>query len=152
MIPQPEVPMEPSAAQRRARRITAQMALICLLCMAGSGAVLLWVLGARALWPLLGANAIVISYSLWWTRGHLDALCDPDSGELREDLGLPNIVSSLRLLLVPPLGLAIAMLPESAGLAGRTSLLGVLVALFLTDVLDGLLARRLDQRTRFGMY
>jgi phosphatidylglycerophosphate synthase len=56
---------------------------------------------------------------------------------------IPNTLSLLRLLLVPVLwGFALAGLPKAVGLG--------LVVAALTDVLDGQLARRLNQTTAFG--
>lgn len=61
----------------------------------------------------------------------------------RDLLAVPNLVTLLRIALVPAV-LALMAAGERTGAAA------VLVALFATDGLDGLLARRLDRVTELG--
>lgn len=66
---------------------------------------------------------------------------------------LPNAISTLRVLLVP-IWLVVAERGVSAsadeGAASRHALLGILVLLGFSDVLDGWLARRYGLTSRFG--
>jgi len=57
-----------------------------------------------------------------------------------------NIVTSLRILLLIPLGLLLA----GGGLEQRWWALGLFLAAGLTDIVDGWLARRLNQASAFG--
>src|SRR6056297_586132 len=60
-------------------------------------------------------------------------------------MNFPNALTLLRIFLVP--GLLIAIIYDSHGIA-----LSILVLAGLTDVLDGFLARRLNQKTRLGAF
>ncbi len=60
-------------------------------------------------------------------------------------LNLPNALTMLRLALVPVFGVLYFLLPERRWIA-----LAVFVVASVTDVLDGYLARRLNQITWFG--
>jgi len=61
----------------------------------------------------------------------------------RDNLNVPNAISGLRILMVPPLVLL--------ALGGRGQAFTILLAVsLLTDFLDGYLARRLNQRTSLG--
>ena len=59
------------------------------------------------------------------------------------DLNLPNAISTLRILMVPPLLLL--------AFRGRSDIFTTLLAIsLLMDILDGYLARRLNQQTSLG--
>lgn len=62
--------------------------------------------------------------------------------------GLPNWLTSLRVLLIPVM-VAFFLLPVAWG---RPVAAGLFVLASLTDWLDGFLARRLDQGTRLGAF
>ncbi|HWR98802.1 MAG TPA: CDP-alcohol phosphatidyltransferase family protein [Candidatus Methanoperedens sp.] len=60
-------------------------------------------------------------------------------------MNVPNVITTLRLLLLPAfLTLLVYRLPGAA--------LAVLLAAALSDALDGLIARRLNQRTAIGSF
>ncbi|MGY1808564.1 CDP-diacylglycerol--glycerol-3-phosphate 3-phosphatidyltransferase [Blastococcus sp. SYSU D00669] len=61
---------------------------------------------------------------------------------------LPNVLTCLRLLTVPFLG--VVLISGGGTAAGRWTALALFVAASLTDLADGWLARRRDQCTAFG--
>jgi len=61
---------------------------------------------------------------------------------------LPNVLTALRLLVVPFLGGVLVIAGDSPG--GRLTALALFVAASVTDVADGWLARRRGQCTEFG--
>jgi CDP-diacylglycerol---glycerol-3-phosphate 3-phosphatidyltransferase len=61
---------------------------------------------------------------------------------------LPNVLTGLRLLAVPFLGVTLGVAGDSAG--GRSAALALFVAASLTDLADGWLARRRGQCTDLG--
>jgi CDP-diacylglycerol---glycerol-3-phosphate 3-phosphatidyltransferase len=61
---------------------------------------------------------------------------------------LPNALTGLRLLAVP--FLAVVLVVDGDSSAGRWTALALFVAASLTDLVDGWLARRLDQCTEWG--
>jgi CDP-diacylglycerol--glycerol-3-phosphate 3-phosphatidyltransferase len=61
---------------------------------------------------------------------------------------LPNILTALRLLAVPVVGMVLVLAGDSAD--GRSIALALFAAASLTDVADGWLARRRGQCTAFG--
>jgi cardiolipin synthase len=63
-------------------------------------------------------------------------------------LNWPNRISLLRLLLVPPFIVLLLNQREIEG--ARYAALGVFVVMGVSDAIDGLLARRLRQRSRLG--
>ncbi len=80
---------------------------------------------------------------LFW---HLSLNRDPQTGELRQELGIANMLTALR-------GLAASILIARlvAGLSTSSHLaLTVFVAGILSDILDGEIARRTDTRSRLG--
>ncbi len=70
-------------------------------------------------------------------------------GELLSGVNLPIFLSSLRLSSVP---LILFLLLSIRQVPVLTVIVPVLVMIFLTDLFDGMLARRLNQRTRIGRY
>jgi phosphatidylglycerophosphate synthase len=65
---------------------------------------------------------------------------------LREFFYVSNLLSLSRILLIPPIWLCIQLQTRTGDLA----LLGLIGLAIVTDVLDGYLARRLDQQTELG--
>jgi cardiolipin synthase len=63
-------------------------------------------------------------------------------------LNWPNRISIMRLLLVPPF--IIMLMKQPNWPAARYVALGIFIIMALSDFLDGLLARRLNARTRLG--
>lgn len=63
-------------------------------------------------------------------------------------LNWPNRISLLRLLFVAPFIILLVNRPEWTW--ARHAALGIFVAMAVSDYLDGLLARKLNQRTRLG--
>ncbi len=63
-------------------------------------------------------------------------------------LNLPNVLTCLRLLVVPLVGAVLLAAGDSAG--GRRTALVLFLAAALTDVADGWLARRRGQCSEFG--
>jgi CDP-diacylglycerol--glycerol-3-phosphate 3-phosphatidyltransferase len=61
---------------------------------------------------------------------------------------VPNILTALRLLAVPVLGMVLSLAGDSPG--GRVWALALFAAASLTDLADGWLARRWNQCTDFG--
>jgi CDP-diacylglycerol--glycerol-3-phosphate 3-phosphatidyltransferase len=61
---------------------------------------------------------------------------------------LPNLLTLLRLLLTP----AVAVLAYSPGVVGRAWALGLFLLAMATDVADGVIATRFNQRSRLGLY
>ena len=99
----------------------------------------LWFLGVGLVFHLLFLLGLLL------VRGEFNL--EP-SGELLRSLNLPLILSFLRLSAVPAglyLLLAVRTQPQL-----RTMLLVFLGVIFLTDLLDGFLARLLHQTTRIG--
>ena len=102
-------------------------------------ALALWFLGVGLVFHLLFLLGLLL------VRGEFNL--EP-SGELLRSLNLPLILSFLRLSAVPAglyLLLAVRTQPQL-----RTMLLVFLGVIFLTDLLDGFLARLLHQTTRIG--
>lgn len=123
-------------AQRSRRRRRYRQALA-----VGGAGLAGWIVLASSGRPALGIVGVC-----WWTLivvmlvWHLGMLERPDGRPLR-GLGVPNLLTLSRagvvplLLAVPPIALAVLLLAAAA-----------------TDVLDGLLARRLDQASRLGYW
>jgi len=65
-------------------------------------------------------------------------------------LSWPNRITLLRLLLVPPFIVLVMNQNEPGWAWARHAALGVFVLMGLSDAVDGLLARRLNQRSRLG--
>lgn len=63
-------------------------------------------------------------------------------------LNLSNLLSFIRLLLAIPLWIFIQNLNEND--AYRTLIISLLIIAFLSDILDGIIARRFNQITEFG--
>ncbi len=106
-------------------------------------------LGLPPTWALAGMAAAAAWAGLLWAlfRIHLSLVRSP-SGTVRQNLGLPNALTTFRLVFAPALFVLLAGL----GQLGQAAL-PVLVALWalgLTDSLDGLLARRTGSMTLFG--
>lgn len=74
---------------------------------------------------------------------------DEPGRDSRIRLTWPNRISVLRLLLVPPFVLLL-LNHQDLGPAARYAALGVFALLALSDSIDGILARRLGERTRLG--
>jgi len=104
--------------------------------------VLRWAAGPIALAGMLAFEAVVGVYLVWWTVDHLDELPGPR-------LGWANRITASRLFLVPPAALGLFLAPPGAG---RWAVLALIGALLATDWLDGLVARRLGEVTRFGTF
>jgi cardiolipin synthase len=84
---------------------------------------------------------------IFWV--HLGVIRDPQ-GDLKDRFGLPNGLTSLRLMFIPAMAHYL-----SGPLAWEPIALYTLIILWvlgMTDFLDGTLARALDQRTAFGRY
>lgn len=119
------------------------LALCCstLVALAANHAVGAWVtVGITAVWGIFLERIFYI---------HL-AVMRSDDGKLRRTFGIPNVLTSLRLVLVPTMAYFLAN-PLQPGRYGE-AILYTLLGLGITDILDGVLARALDQRTDFGKY
>jgi len=102
-----------------------------------------------------GGWVLVVSYILWsgflswifWI--HLGLVRSPD-GTMRERFGIPNTLTFFRLLMVP----AIAHYLSHPFAWGPLQVWGlfIVLAVGITDVLDGTLARLLDWRTDYGRF
>ncbi len=106
-------------------------------------------LGLPAVWALIGMLVAAAWAGLLWSlfRIHL-SLARAPSGSVRHNLGLPNGLTTLRLVFAPALFLLLAGLTHLHRAALPTLL--CLWALGLTDSLDGLLARTTGSVTVFG--
>ncbi len=134
-------------------RVLLEVAVVGCFAALGSAA-LLW----RALADLgdVGLALLVslpaVAYACLWSVRHREALRVEGSQEPLRGLGWPNRVSLLRLLLAAPAALGVLLCPPHAGLEARTLLGGLVGVVVASDWLDGWLARRLGQATRFGVY
>jgi len=117
--------------------------------LAGSGAYLAH--GARLSSAILGLGLSALWVALWIRviSFHV-GLVQAAAGPRRASLGLPNVLTFLRILLVPAVCWAIL----AHARMGRHAA-AVLLVIFLigfTDILDGVLARLLRWQTPFGRY
>jgi len=114
--------------------------------------------GAGLVGATLGV-AISAAWAAFWIRVisfHMGLVqdADPSGGSTprapRASLGLPNVLTLLRILLVPGVGWAI--LAHARLEAHATPALVIIFLVGFSDVLDGVLARLLDWQTPFGRY
>ena len=61
-------------------------------------------------------------------------------------MGIPNIITSLRLIIIPPFLYSYIFIPEY----GEKIALALLVFSGVTDMLDGYIARKFNQETKLG--
>jgi cardiolipin synthase (CMP-forming) len=106
--------------------------------------------GTRLLGAIAGAALCTAWAAAWiWVISFHVGLVQK-GGRPRASLGLPNVLTFLRILFVPAVGWAIVAHVRLAPHA-----LPVLLIIFFvgfSDVLDGVLARLLDWQTPFGRY
>lgn len=131
----------------RQTRVVAELVAVWL-AVTGACAVLLAWTGASV--PSLVALEVgVLAYLIAWLPGKLDHLCLADGTPL-PGLGLPNLLSTARLVCVPAAAAGVLTMPGEAPAAHRWALVALLFLMVLSDTLDGVLARRLGLQTRFG--
>jgi len=132
--------------------VAAGVALTWLLASLAAAAVLAWVLESRDDLALLVAPQVaVLLYLEVWALGHLDDL-RTTGGVPLPGLGAANVLTLLRAVLVPPVALALLLVSPDADPARRAAILALLVLALLSDSLDGVVARRRGQVTRFGTF
>ena len=73
---------------------------------------------------------------------------DPGKFKVWRALSWPNRISLLRLLLVAPF--VVLLMNQQQSDAARYAAVGIFVFMAVSDALDGMLARRLDAKTRLG--
>jgi cardiolipin synthase len=110
--------------------------------------------GAQLLGVVLGLT-LSAAWAAWWIwviSFHLGLVAGDSKTPLRRrpSLGLPNVLTLLRVLLVPAVGWAI--LAHGLLAAHATPALVIIFLVGFSDVLDGVLARLLDWQTPFGRY
>jgi cardiolipin synthase (CMP-forming) len=107
--------------------------------------------GARLAGAIVGGAFCVVWAVFWiWAISFHVGLVQKGSEKVRTSLGLPNVLTFLRIVLVPAVGWAIMAYGRLERIA-----LPALIVIFLvgfSDVLDGVLARLLDWQTPFGRY
>lgn len=105
--------------------------------------------GGWGRYVLLGATLLYCVILQFFIHMHLATVRFPD-GRMSTIFGLPNGLTCLRLMLVPPMSYYLAD-PLAFGEWSQL-ILWILLVVGLTDSLDGLLARMMRQSTDFGMY
>ena len=140
-------------AKELKHRVARDIALCWLLVSIAAGLLAWWAMGrADRLWWLGAAQFFVLAYAEVWALKHLTELRHLESGRPMPALGPANLLTFIRFFLVAPSALLILELgPETEGIKRGAVLLMLLIAL-LTDWLDGLIARRRDQASRFGTF
>lgn len=118
-----------------------------------SAAALGWALPADApLWLVLVTALPPCVYASVWAVRHRHELRVEPPGPPLAGLGWANRVTLLRLFWTAPAALGVILLPLDAPQPRRLVLAALLCLVLLCDALDGWLARRLKQVTRFGLF
>jgi len=132
--------------------VAVQVLLVWVLTSLAAATVLDWVLrGSDDVAFMLLPQLAVLVYLELWVLGHLDDL-RTEAGVLLPSLGLPNVVTIARCVLVMPVALALLLAAPEVDAPRRAAISALLVLALLSDSLDGVLARRLGLVTRLGTF